>query len=164
MSEMPALDTSTVPPSMLDETVQPVPQTQSQSNTTPEQEQEQEKPRKNPRKKRHRRYNGTKRRASTLKVSSKRRYDHNFKSPKYFDVVAVLKDGTEATIRLTRTPKGWRDMVLSVDPEKMSSTFEIKPDLYTLVCNEYVHCETPGDVIEWMTTDFQSVSMINTQY
>ena len=29
MSEMPALDTSTVPPSMLDETVQPVPQTQS---------------------------------------------------------------------------------------------------------------------------------------
>ena len=87
MSEMPALDTNTVPPSMLDETVQPVPQTQSQSNTTPEQEQE--KPRKNPRKKRHRRYNGTKRRASTLKVSSKRRYDHNFKSPKYFDVVVA---------------------------------------------------------------------------
>ena len=130
---MPALDTSTVPPSMLDETVQPVPQTQST-----EEPESHEKSHKNPRHKRNRRRNAGKMRTSTLKVSSKRRYDHNFKSPKYFDVVAVLKDGTEATIRLTRTPKGWTEMILHVD--RMSPTFEIKPDLYNLVSNEYVHC------------------------
>jgi len=159
MSEMPALDTSTVPPSMLDETVQPVPQTQSTGE--PE---HQEKSQKKPRHKRNRRRNAGKMRTSTLKVSSKRRYDHNFKSPKYFDVVAVLKDGTEATIRLTRTPKGWTEMILHVNPETMSPTFEIKQDLYTLVSNEYVHCEPPNTVVDWMTNDYQSVSITNTQY
>ena len=157
MSEMPALDTSTVPPSMLDETVQPDPQTQ-----LTEQPESHEKSHKNPRHKRNRRRNGGKMRTSTLKVSSKRRYDHNFKSPKYFDVVVVLKDGTEATIRLTRTLKGWTETILCVD--RMSPTFEIKPDLYTLVSNEYVHCEPPSTVIDWMTNDYQSVSITNTHY
>ena len=105
----------------------------------------------------HRNNRRPRRKRSTLSATREQRNVHK-KAPDYFDVEATLHEGSVAIIRLSHTPTGWKDSIMSV--VEISPTFEIKQDLYPLVANEYIFAETPQQIIEWMETDFSSVRLL----
>ena len=153
---MTTIDTSTVPESMLEPNTPslapsfetPLTTTTTTTTTVPKSTP--------PQKKRRRRTRYHKDRNSTLKVSSKRREQHQ--KEREFDVEVTLHNGSIAVIRLKPTPMGWRESILAVT--KKSDDLDLKYDLYRLVSNEYVLCETPREVLQWMETDYNKVRVV----
>tara|TARA_B100001250_G_C19800024_1_gene790586 strand:- start:387 stop:848 length:462 start_codon:yes stop_codon:yes gene_type:complete len=151
---MTTIDTSTVPESMLEPNTPSLapsfetPPTTTTTTTTPKSTPPQKKRRRRTRY--HRDHN------STLKVSSKRREQHQ--KEREFDVEVTLHNGSIALIRLNPTPMGWRESILAVT--KKSDDLDLKYDLYRLVSNEYVLCETPREVLQWMETDYSKVRVV----
>ena len=154
------MDTSKIPDSMIDTTTPVVDSSSTATPTTTRDSSETpltpppapKRRRHNPNHKKRRRHQ-----VSTLKVTRERSNRHK-KFPETFDVEAVLRDGSIAIIRHTQTPRGWRDSIHKITFQ--SDTFETKRDLHTIVANEYIHCESPEEVLEWMKNDFSSVRLI----
>lgn len=115
------------------------------------------KPEKKHRRRRNRQYRGGRQRRSTLKCSREQRNRHR-KGPESFDVEATLRNGTVLVVTLTKTESGWKDSIREI--VYFAPYTDIKRDVYTRVCSEYVNAEEIETVLEWMKTDFSQVRLL----
>ena len=111
---------------------------------------------KRPRRRRNRQSRGRQRR-STLKCSREQRNRHR-KGPESFDVEATLQNGTVIVVTLTKTDRGWKDSLSEI--VYFAPYTDIKRDVHTRVCSEYVNAEEIETVLEWMKTDFSQVRLL----
>ena len=111
---------------------------------------------KRPRRRRNRQSRSRQRR-STLKCSREQRNRHR-KGPESFDVEATLQNGTVIVVTLTKTDRGWKDSLSEI--VYFAPYTDIKRDVHTRVCSEYVNAEEIETVLEWMKTDFSQVRLL----
>ena len=76
----------------------------------------------------HRNNRRPRRKRSTLSATREQRNVHK-KAPDYFDVEATLHEGSVAIIRLSHTPTGWKDSIMSV--VEISPTFAPLPSYHS---------------------------------
>lgn len=65
-----------------------------------------------------------------------------------FEVKVETKSGSKGVIHFTKTPTGWKDALVE-------NQYDL--ELSHLASNEYVHNESPAEIMGWLRNDFYKV-------
>ena len=108
---------------------------------------------------RHNRYSHSNRYKCSTLICSREQRNRHLKAPDSFDVEATLDNGTVIIVGLIRTELGWKDWLKKI--VYLAPYTDVKQDVFTRVCNEYVLAEDLETILDWMKTDFVEVRLLN---